>query len=323
MKPGSITVHPGSPNCYSIDLSEGKRLSIGRKPQNGDDSTLVLPYPEVSSQHAEIRSKPGGWTIVDSGSTNGTSVNGVRLTAGREYPLKNADLISIAQYQLLISLPSDMRPKERYDSDQESTQFHIDLINATILVGDIKHFSSLMEAYATNPSHVMQAAGKVFEVLNKEIHKQYGQLEKIAGDAIMAYWHSGDSPAQVSVSAYQACLTALALKKSAEALAVNEKYWPFPDHPLHLDMALASGPVASGSLGRAQGNPALLGDTVNLAFRLEKLIGDERPGAIVVESHTYELAKEHFQFSPLGEFSVKGRQKPVNLYQLMGAAEAK
>jgi class 3 adenylate cyclase len=322
MKPGSITVHPGTPNSYSIHLLENRTLSIGRKAQNGDESRLVLPSPEVSSQHAEIRYKSGSWTIVDSGSTNGTIVNGVRLTAGREHPLKNADIVTIAEYQLLVTLPLDAPTKDAYESDQGNTQFHIDLINATILVGDIKDFTTLMEAFAANPSEVMQAAGRVFEMLNKEISKNFGQLEKIAGDAIMAYWHSGETQSDVSVSAYQACLTALLLKESTQRLAKEKDFWPFQNHPLLLDMALATGPVASGALGRSQGNPAILGDTANLAFRLEKLIGDERAGCIVVESRTYELVKEHFRFEELGEFSVKGRQRPVSLYQLVGTVAA-
>ena len=82
----------------------------------------------------------------------------------------------------------------------------------------------------------------------------------------------------------------------------------------HLDVALATGPVASGSLGASN---SILGDTANLVFRLEKLIGDDRPGDIVVEGATHELAQNHFAFEFLGQYSVKGRQKPVDVYRLI------
>jgi adenylate cyclase len=245
----------------------------------------------------------------------------MRLAPGREYSLKEADVVSIAQYQLLISMPEDFRQQESIESELEMTQSRIKLINATILVGDIKNFSSLMEDYAANPEQVMEATGKLFEALNREIHKQFGQLEKIAGDAIMAYWHSGRSDVEACLSAYQACLAALELKAITSSLATDGEYWPFPNHPLALDMALATGPVASGALGRTQGNPALLGDTANIAFRLEKLIGDDQAGVIVVEGTTYDLVKSRFKFSFLGEFNIKGRQRSVNVYQLLGPVE--
>ena len=86
-------------------------------------------------------------------------------------------------------------------------------------------------------------------------------------------------------------------------------------------MALATGPVAAGALGHATGNPALLGDTANLVFRLEKLIDDEKAGEVVVEASTYELAKGHFKFESLGQFNVKGRQRPVDVHRLIGLLE--
>jgi len=318
MKAGSVIVQPDTPDSYELDLYDGQILMIGRKPDPNGTEKLVLPYPEVSSQHAEIRCKPDTWTIVDSGSTNGTTLNGARLTPGREYALRDKDNVGIAQYNLIVCAPSHGAETQSLEKDQDKTQFRIHLINATILVGDIKKFTSLMENYAANPALVMQSAGKVFDRLNEEIHRNYGHLEKIAGDAIMAYWHGDDSTTGASLQAYQACHTALIIKEVTAQLAQDKSYWPFGDYPLVLDMALATGPVATGALGTGQGNPALLGDTANIVFRLEKMIGDDKPGDIVVEQTTYDLAKEHFKFDYLGEFSVKGRQRAINVYRLAG-----
>jgi len=318
MKAGTITVNPDSPESYSVELEEGEVLAIGRKPSLGGKRKLILPFPEVSGQHAEIRCKPDGWTIVDSGSTNGTTVNGNRLTPGKEYHLKTGDHVKIAHLDLLIKPAVDMVFAAEEDQDsQEKTQFRIHLINATILVADIKGFTTLMEAFASEPELVMQAAQRVFEVMNEEISKNFGNLEKIAGDAIMAYWAGDDSRTGANLQAYQACHTALQLRRLAQELSQNQEYWPFVYHPLYLDMALATGPVAAGAIGHSGSNPALLGDTANLVFRLEKLIGDDQPGDIIVESITYELAKETFEFLYLGQFSVKGRQRPVDVHRLI------
>jgi class 3 adenylate cyclase len=321
MPSGSITVNPDTPDSYSVEVEEGEVLEIGRKPSSGGKRKLILPFPEVSGQHAEIRCKSSGWTIVDSGSTNGTTVNGARLTPGREYLLRTGDRVQIAQYQMIVIPPETVSYAEDEEdkSNQDKTQFHFHLINATILVADIKGFTTLTERFANQPTTVMQVTQYIFDTMNEEINKNYGQLEKIAGDAIMAYWHGDDSKAGASLQAFQACHTALLLKGVAHAIAADPTHWPFKDHPLFLDMALATGPVAAGALGHATGNPALLGDTANLVFRLEKLIGDEQPGDIVVEGITYDLAKDHFDFENLGQHNVKGRQRPVDVYRLVGA----
>jgi len=47
---------------------------------------------------------------------------------------------------------------------------------------------------------------------------------------------------------------ALRVKEITNKLAADKKVWPFPKHPLAFDIALASGTVASGALGKSQGN---------------------------------------------------------------------
>jgi len=317
---GTIKVLPNSPDSTTLELRDGETLLIGRREDAGVVRQLVLPFPEVSGKHAEIRCSEDGWTVVDLGSTNGTAVNGCNLHPGQHHPLRPGDRITISgQYDLLAEPPVD--PGAKGSSNREvlksddKTQFKIKLINATILVGDIKGFTSLMEQYANEANLVMRAAQGIFQELSKEISKNQGQLEKIAGDAIMAYWHIEDEGPQAQ--AVLACRAALEMKAVANELANNAQHWPFPENPFALDIAMATGLVAAGALGNSNANPALLGDTANLVFRLEKLIADDRPGDIVVESSTYDLAKGEFYFEGLGEFVVKGRQKPVNVYRLL------
>lgn len=309
---------PDTPDSYSLDLKEGEVLAIGRKPGGGEKRKLILPFPEVSGQHAEIRCKADGWTIVDSGSTNGTSINGSRISPGREYILHSGDRVKIAQYDLLVQPPvNGPRELDEDRDEQDKTQFRIHLINATILVGDIVGFSTLMERYAAEPDLVMRAQQLVFDALNEEINRNYGQLEKIAGDAIMAYWSGDDSKEGAGLQAYQACYTALQMRSMTERLGRDRQYWPFPQHPLVIDVALATGPVAAGTLGHTGVGQAITGDTANIVFRLEKLISDEHAGEIWVDGVTHDLAKDRFRFKFVGQFSVKGRQRPVDVYQLL------
>lgn len=320
MPAGSITVYPDTAESYSIELKEGMQLPIGRRPDASGREKLVIPVPEVSSQHAEIRHSPEGWTIRDSGSTNGTRLNGERLTAGKEYPLRSGDRIRIAQIELLLDLPGDTNPRttETEGETHEKTHLRIQLLNATILVADIQAFTTLMEQHADNPEIVMEAAQRVFEALNDEIRNTNGQLEKIVGDAIMAYWQEDE--AHPGRQAYQACLSALRLRCLVGILAQNPDYWPFGGHALKVDLALATGPVAAGALGHKEASPALLGDTANLAFRIEKLIDHTTPSNIIVDAATYQAVKTKFKFVEMGQVNVKGRLRPVDVHCLLDAA---
>lgn len=74
----------GGAGAGSLVLPTGERLqlgeavvTIGRRPE----STLQLADPNVSRNHAEIRPHGNGWVVVDLGSTNGTRVNGTRISS--------------------------------------------------------------------------------------------------------------------------------------------------------------------------------------------------------------------------------------------------
>jgi hypothetical protein len=59
------------------------------------------------------------------------------------------------------------------------------------------------------------------------------------------------------------------------------------------------------------------GDTANLAARMES---NAEPGTVLVSEQTYRLAKEFFEFEPLGKIQVKGKEQPVAVYRLRDRA---
>jgi pSer/pThr/pTyr-binding forkhead associated (FHA) protein len=85
----------------TIVLPSGQRLAvtahaitIGRLPE----CTIVLNDPNTSRRHAEIRRGLQGTTVVDLGSTNGTKVNGQRITG--EHTLAAGDIITVGNTHL-------------------------------------------------------------------------------------------------------------------------------------------------------------------------------------------------------------------------------
>ncbi|HEY4378266.1 MAG TPA: FhaA domain-containing protein, partial [Acidimicrobiales bacterium] len=81
---GRMREGKGGVGAGSLLLPTGDRLAlgeavvtIGRRPE----STIVLADPNVSRNHAEIRPQGNGWIVVDLGSTNGSRVNGTRISS--------------------------------------------------------------------------------------------------------------------------------------------------------------------------------------------------------------------------------------------------
>lgn len=70
-----------------------ERFSIGRKPEND----LQIDDPSISKEHAVISTVGNDQILEDKGSTNGTVVNGERVT---RRILQNGDVIELSRYQL-------------------------------------------------------------------------------------------------------------------------------------------------------------------------------------------------------------------------------
>ena len=83
-------------------------------------------------------------------------------------------------------------------------------------------------------------------------------------------------------------------------------------------IGLNSGPVVVGAIGDdLRMDYTAQGDTANLAARMET---SAEPGTVLVSEQTYRLAKEFFEFEPLGKIQVKGKEQPVAAYRLRDKA---
>lgn len=97
---GRFREGPGGAGAGSLMLPTGQRftlgeypVSVGRKPE----CNIVLADPNVSRNHAEIRPHGEGFVLVDLGSTNGTKVNGVKVS---QQPLRDGDEISFGNTRI-------------------------------------------------------------------------------------------------------------------------------------------------------------------------------------------------------------------------------
>src|SRR4030042_721857 len=84
-------------------------------------------------------------------------------------------------------------------------------------------------------------------------------------------------------------------------------------------VGIDSGEVLMGSIGNdLQMDYTAIGNPTNFASRMESLAA---PGSILVSGDTHGLAQAYFRFESLGQLVVKGKAKPQEAYELMGASD--
>jgi serine/threonine protein kinase len=96
-----------SPDGLEYPVYQG-RITIGR--DVGND--IVLPVNQVSRHHAQIQYEQAACTVTDTGSTNGTFVNGAPIPRGIPQPLRPGDALGIGPITLVVTLPFSSDPPD-------------------------------------------------------------------------------------------------------------------------------------------------------------------------------------------------------------------
>jgi class 3 adenylate cyclase/tetratricopeptide (TPR) repeat protein len=178
----------------------------------------------------------------------------------------------------------------------------------TVLFADIANYTSMSEKL--DPEEIHQIMDGFFKILMDEIHKYEGTINQFTGDGIMAIF---GAPVSHEDHAQRACYAALLIQKAiGDYGAKVEK-----DCGIEFKMriGLNSGPVIVGSIGDdLRMDYTAVGDTTNLASRMES---EARPGRILVSKNTNKIARDFFEFEPIGKVEIKGKQEPQAAYELI------
>jgi adenylate cyclase len=127
---------------------------------------------------------------------------------------------------------------------------------------------------------------------------------QFVGDAVMALFNAPKPLADHAVAAARAGL--------AMQAAVSEEAAEHPDWP-RFRVGINTGPALVGNIGGQVRNFTAIGDTTNLAARLE---GIAEPGQVVVGASTYAALGDQAVVTPLGPVEIKGKAEPVEAYLL-------
>ncbi len=176
---------------------------------------------------------------------------------------------------------------------------------ATVMFADIAGFTALSEKL--DPEQVRSIINACFDALVPIIEKYGGVVDKFIGDEIMALFGTPKTHENDAERALRAALEMM------QALAMfNARY----QIDLGMHLGINSGLVVAGGLGsEGRQQYSVIGDTVNLAARLEDA---SETGAILVGLHTYHLTAPLFEFETLMPIRVKGKAEPVPIYRLIG-----
>lgn len=198
--------------------------------------------------------------------------------------------------------------------DQESLKLGGRREHMTVFFSDIRDFTSISEKL--EPEALASLLNSYLTPMTEVIFKNRGTLDKYIGDAIMAFF---GAPVKMENHALDACRCAL---ESQAKLQDLQKDWESKGLPrFEMGIGINTGEMSVGNMGSSRlQSYTVIGDPVNLASRLEGLTKIYGVG-IIVSEFTYDLVKSHFISRELDVVRVKGRVKPVRIYQLLDETE--
>lgn len=181
----------------------------------------------------------------------------------------------------------------------------------TILFSDIRGFTTLSET--RSPEQVVDLLNRYFTRQVEVIYRHGGTLDKFIGDAVMAFWNAPtESPDHARRAVNAALDMVVALDDFKRELAERGEGLGEFD----IGIGLHTGPAVVGFLGSdSRMEYTAIGDTVNLGSRIE---GTTKGVARVLVSGSTREACESapgLRFTHRGQFKVKGREQPVDLYE--------
>src|SRR5712671_1977813 len=187
----------------------------------------------------------------------------------------------------------------------------------TVLFCDLRGFTGTSEGMT--PQGLVKVMNRYFSTMSSPIRNHEGIIDKYIGDAIMAYWGP-----PFTDDAAQARLASLAALKMLELLPQLRTDLPellgvrtLPN-AFDLRIGIATGDVLVGSIGsELMMNYTVMGDTVNLASRLEGA-NKEYGGRILVSEATIASASDAVEAREIDRVAVLGQNRPQAVFEIMG-----
>ena len=204
---------------------------------------------------------------------------------------------------------------QMYDSGQEpelggEEGYH------TAFFTDIQSFSAFSEKLSA--SDLVGLLNHYLTEMTNILMDNKGTLDKYIGDAIVAFY---GAPMEVDDHELMACRTAIKMQKRlAELRGIWQdegERWPEIVHHMQNRIGINTGPMVTGNMGSdSRMNYTMMGDTVNLAARLES--SAKQYGIYIqISESTFNAVSEKIVFRALDFVRVMGKTEPVRVFELI------
>ncbi|ABV67188.1 adenylate/guanylate cyclase [Aliarcobacter butzleri RM4018] len=197
----------------------------------------------------------------------------------------------------------------------DKNEFSAKSKEVTIFFSDIRGFTNISEKL--DAKDLISFLNRYMQPMSEIIIKYQGTIDKFIGDAIMAYWN-----APIDIKNH----CDLALKASLEQLEVLEKLNVELEKEnlpkIDIGIGLNTGTVIVGEMGSSlRSDYTVIGDTINLGSRVESLC-KYYDSKLNISNFTKDKLQEKYIFRFLDLVKVKGKNEPVEIWQVLGKGEA-
>ena len=183
----------------------------------------------------------------------------------------------------------------------------------SVLFSDVRGFTTISESL--EPKELTDYINAFLTPITKVIHDNRGTIDKYMGDAVMAFW---GAPLEDDQHALHALNAAIAIVERMKSLRqeFSEKQWP----EIYVGVGVNTGHMNVGNKGSEfRVDYTILGDAVNLGSRLEGLT--KIYGVDIITSEFTRHAVPEYEYRELDKVRVKGKDKPVSIYEPLGLLE--
>ena len=184
----------------------------------------------------------------------------------------------------------------------------------TVLFADLKGSMELLAD--RDPEEARKLLDPVLERMMEAVHRYEGTVNQVMGDGIMALF---GAPVAHEDHAVRAGYAALRMQERVKQYA--DEVHRTVGVPIHIRVGLNSGEVVVRSIGSdLHMDYTAVGQTTHLAARMEQMA---MPGSILLTSETLQLAEGYLEVKPLGPRQVQGLDRPVEVYEVVGASSVR
>ena len=206
---------------------------------------------------------------------------------------------------------------EKLAKSSESLKLGGERKEMTFLFSDIRGFTSISEKYKDDPEALTDLINNLLTVLSNEILTTQGTIDKYMGDCIMAFWNA---PSEDEEHREKSIEAAFAMSKALNVL--NEEREKLKEEKLSIGIGINTGDCIVGNMGSDKRfDYTVLGDSVNLASRLEGQSANYGMQIILGEETTKGVSQEKYTFFELDLIAVKGKSEPVSIYTVFDNKE--